>query len=58
MEFTVFAVVAEAVSSTHGGVTVTVSVQVTETTSVSKIVDDSIIVDVDSVAIIFSPCVI
>jgi hypothetical protein len=57
MNITVSVVVVDAVTSTHGGVTVTVSVQVTETVAVSKIVDEVTIVDVDSVDMIFSPWV-
>jgi hypothetical protein len=57
MNITVSVVVVDAVTSTHRGVTVTVSVQVTETVAVSKIVDEVTIVDVDSVDMIFSPWV-
>jgi hypothetical protein len=57
MKITVCVVVVDAFTSTDGGEIVTVSVQVTETVAIAKIVDEVTIVDVESVDIIFSPWV-
>ena len=50
-------VVSDSVAWIHWGVTVIVSVEVTETVAVAKIVDEVTIVDVDSANIIFRPWV-
>lgn len=57
MNITICVVVVDTVTSAHGGMMVIVSVEVTETVAVAKIVDEVTIVDVDSVGIILSPWV-